>query len=141
MKTGVGFWTKKEFCLSCGLKKYIKPNDACEEKKHLEYYANKRKKGNELRRQKRKINPYYGSRFDKESWKKHTREQIRKKRINVVERLGNKCIVCGYSDPRALQIDHINGGGGKETVALCGDDSPARSSCIVYRRQRSGQPV
>lgn len=28
--------------------------------------------------------------------------------------LGNKCVKCGFSDPRALQIDHINGGGKKE---------------------------
>ena len=25
--------------------------------------------------------------------------------------LGNKCAHCGFSDPRALQIDHVNGGG------------------------------
>lgn len=28
--------------------------------------------------------------------------------------LGNKCVRCGFSDPRALQIDHIEGGGNKE---------------------------
>ena len=28
--------------------------------------------------------------------------------------LGGKCIKCGFSDRRALQIDHINGGGNKE---------------------------
>lgn len=28
--------------------------------------------------------------------------------------LGNKCVRCGFSDRRALQIDHINGGGIKE---------------------------
>jgi len=28
--------------------------------------------------------------------------------------LSNKCIKCGFSDPRALQFDHIHGGGGKE---------------------------
>ena len=26
----------------------------------------------------------------------------------------NKCLKCGFSDRRALQIDHINGGGIKE---------------------------
>ncbi len=25
--------------------------------------------------------------------------------------MGNKCVKCGFSDPRALQIDHINGDG------------------------------
>lgn len=30
------------------------------------------------------------------------------------ELLGNKCCKCGFTDYRALQIDHINGGGNKE---------------------------
>ena len=30
---------------------------------------------------------------------------------------GNKCKNCGFSDRRALQIDHINGGGHKERVS------------------------
>ena len=29
----------------------------------------------------------------------------------VYDLLGNKCCHCGFSDIRALQIDHINGGG------------------------------
>jgi hypothetical protein len=28
--------------------------------------------------------------------------------------LGDKCVMCGFNDPRALQIDHVNGGGCKE---------------------------
>lgn len=28
--------------------------------------------------------------------------------------MGNKCIKCGYLDWRALQVDHINGGGSKD---------------------------
>jgi hypothetical protein len=28
--------------------------------------------------------------------------------------LGGKCVHCGFSDKRALQIDHINGGGSAE---------------------------
>jgi len=28
--------------------------------------------------------------------------------------LGRECVLCGYSDIRALQFDHINGGGRKE---------------------------
>lgn len=38
--------------------------------------------------------------------------------------LGNKCR-CGFSDPRALQIDHVNGGGSRERV---------RFSSGFYRR-------
>jgi len=32
----------------------------------------------------------------------------------VFELLGNKCARCGFDDQRALQIDHVNGGGTKE---------------------------
>jgi hypothetical protein len=35
-------------------------------------------------------------------------------RVNIIRLLGNKCCVCGFEDIRALQIDHINGGGNRE---------------------------
>lgn len=31
-----------------------------------------------------------------------------------MEALGGKCVKCGFKDVRALQIDHINGGGSQE---------------------------
>ena len=37
-----------------------------------------------------------------------------KLRKAVIELLGGHCIQCGFSDVRALQVDHINGGGSKE---------------------------
>lgn len=40
------------------------------------------------------------------------------KRIEVVNLLGGRCIKCGFSDIRALQIDHVNGGGVKERKAI-----------------------
>lgn len=36
----------------------------------------------------------------------------------VVVLLGGRCLWCGFSDVRALQIDHINGGGNKESKKL-----------------------
>lgn len=38
----------------------------------------------------------------------------KKKREAVLVKLGGKCKNCGFSDFRALHIDHINGGGTKE---------------------------
>ena len=32
-------------------------------------------------------------------------------RLSLIEILGKKCVSCGFSDIRALQIDHINGNG------------------------------
>ncbi len=34
-------------------------------------------------------------------------------RMKAIEMLGGKCVKCGFSDERALQFDHINGGGNK----------------------------
>lgn len=55
-------------------------------------------------------------------WKKINRLKInnyylnknRLNRIKAIKKMGGKCVRCGFSDYRALQIDHINGGGGKE---------------------------
>ena len=41
-------------------------------------------------------------------------------REKAIELLGNKCVNCGFSDKRALQIDHINGGGRKDKRNLKG---------------------
>lgn len=49
-----------------------------------------------------------------EARKKYIREYLRKARNAVIEALGAKCVRCGFNDKRALQIDHINGGGSKE---------------------------
>lgn len=51
---------------------------------------------------------------DKESMKAYQRERLRRERNTAVETLGGECVSCGFSDKRALQIDHINGGGSKE---------------------------
>lgn len=64
------------------------------------------------RRQRRKHyrnDPQYRARQQKIS-----RERNRKLRRSALEILGGKCVRCGFSDFRALQIDHINGGGTKE---------------------------
>jgi hypothetical protein len=35
-------------------------------------------------------------------------------RLALITKLGGKCVRCGFDDPRALQIDHVNGGGARE---------------------------
>ena len=55
---------------------------------------------------------YYAA--HKEQWVRCYGENLRQWRIKVLEKLGNKCRRCGFSDPRALQIDHVFGGGNKE---------------------------
>ena len=70
-------------------------------------------------------------------WKKYRRQRLKEKQPEVYKALlvyekeyrcktllklkakafkilGDKCVRCGFSDPRALQIDHIDGGGNRE---------------------------
>lgn len=74
---------------------------------------------------------------DTKAWKIRNREQYRKAnreyydlnrelildraaakrrefKIEVFQRLGGICVVCGFSDERALQIDHLHGGGSRD---------------------------
>jgi len=59
-----------------------------------------------------------------EKSKKRQAFKLEKLREEILELLGNKCsnpncsVVGGMSDSRALQIDHINGGGCKERKKL-----------------------
>lgn len=41
-------------------------------------------------------------------------------RVAVLNVLGGECIKCGFTDPRALQVDHINGSGHKDRKAIKG---------------------
>lgn len=43
------------------------------------------------------------------------RRHHRSIRLKVIEFLGGKCCRCGFNDWRALQIDHVDGGGTYET--------------------------
>lgn len=42
------------------------------------------------------------------------RNKIRELRKKILYSLGEKCLKCGFSDERALQIDHVNSGGCRE---------------------------
>ena len=41
-----------------------------------------------------------------------------KLRAAAIVKLGGRCVSCGMTDERCLQIDHINGGGHKERVKV-----------------------
>lgn len=41
-------------------------------------------------------------------------ERYRRIRGRVIAAYGGKCCKCGFADPRALHVDHVNGDGGKE---------------------------
>lgn len=49
-------------------------------------------------------------------WVRNNRRKLRDEAIIALG--GPRCVVCGFDDVRALQIDHINGGGNKEIASL-----------------------
>lgn len=72
-----------------------------------------------------------------------TDEQREAERINIARyrrslrqkalmALGGKCAVCGFDDPRALQIDHINGGGSSKKYEY-------KNRSELYRAIRDGK--
>ena|SRR3990167_2062193 len=66
------------------------------------------------------------SRLSQERYRTKHRQEIRQrqkvdylqKREEMFILLGDECNQCGFQDKRALQIDHINGGGIKERLTL-----------------------
>lgn len=40
------------------------------------------------------------------------------RKAEIFSILGGRCVRCGFDDHRALQVDHINGGGNKERKAV-----------------------
>src|SRR5687768_16611990 len=67
---------------------------------------------------------YVASRACIECHKEHSRSnpnrliqnrasRVRQRRL-ILNKLGNKCAVCGIDDFRVLQVDHVNGGGRKD---------------------------
>jgi hypothetical protein len=44
----------------------------------------------------------------------------KKLKEKTLARYGTSCAVCGFDDTRALQIDHVNGGGNAERIAAGG---------------------
>lgn len=53
-----------------------------------------------------------------EEIKKQRKEYYQKLKLMVLAKLGNKCVRCGFSDVRTLQIDHVYGYGNKELREL-----------------------
>src|ERR1022692_3922959 len=51
---------------------------------------------------------------NRERQKGKTRSYNARVRAIIIELLGGECVRCHFTDPRALQVDHVNGGGSKE---------------------------
>lgn len=74
-------------------------------KRVREYY--KKNKENIRRRRNKEYSP-------SKQAQQHRQRLLRWKNA-VYDRLGRECVHCGYADMRALQLDHIRGGGCSKT--------------------------
>jgi len=78
------------------------------------YYQEHKKHLKEIKNTWLKKHPDY----PKLSMRKYHRKLRLGVRLGVLQFLGGKCVRCGFDDVRALQIDHINGGGNKEVKLI-----------------------
>lgn len=65
----------------------------------------------------------YNERQRRYYWTARGAKQLANLRIStiraaILEKLGKKCKKCGFDDVRALQVDHINGGGKKHIASF-----------------------
>ena len=71
--------------------------------------------------------------MDRKEYAKAYREKVKSE---VLERYGTDCANCGFSDRRALQIDHINGGGNAERIAAGGTIRFSGWNFYVYLKKQ-----
>lgn len=67
----------------------------------------------------RRLNAEYRAR-NREKIREYQRQRRIRLKREALERYGTVCANCGFSDPRALQIDHIDNSGAEERKALGG---------------------
>lgn len=97
----------------------MKPPEVCTEPRHAERYRVKLEKNNAYRRARRAAARAAGTvdrtgRGNLENKAQYARRRHAELRADLFAKLGqDSCVSCGYSDLRALAIDHKNGGGGK----------------------------
>ncbi len=70
-------------------------------------------KAQEYQKKYRQLHPDYWKNWYK-THPNHKQYDHVKYRLLIISRLGGKCIHCGITDQRVLQIDHINGHGREE---------------------------
>lgn len=83
------------------------------------YYAANKERHLELKREQRER--------EGATVREREKEERDRRRTRLLELLGGRCVRCGYSDGRALCIDHVRGDGAEERRSL-------KSRDAVYRK-------
>ncbi len=92
--------------------------DKLRSKSRLEYFKEYQRERYLKRREWAKAHPdlvkkYANNYYNRKGYETY-KKRILEKRRALFSFLGDKCVKCSFSDWRALQIDHVNGGGNKE---------------------------
>lgn len=101
---------QKKFLLS----KYARERTKCCSKKCSIKWWRKQNKKRIYEYQKKYINEPINKirlRKIKNEYERKNKKELRKK---IIQKFGGVCVICGFSDWRALQVDHVNGGGTRE---------------------------
>ena len=61
------------------------------------------------------------------------RDRKRAQRLKMIAELGGCCVICGFSDWRALQFDHILGGGTQHKKSLNNNANRLHNYILVHR--------
>ena len=106
------YYLKNKDKVSAKMKEYYQKNKEIIKKRTKKWYWENRDKDGFLEKIKeRSKKSYIKNSESKREWHVRYWAGMRKELIDF---MGGKCVECGYSDIRALQIDHVNGGGRKE---------------------------
>jgi hypothetical protein len=90
--------------------------------RHKIYYRKNRRRLLATSKLWREVHPEHKKQYDKQYWASLSPEKKQEQNVRlwnyyrevsrkVFELYGNKCSRCGFCDWRALQLDHVNGGG------------------------------
>jgi len=90
-------------------KLYSETHKSQDRERAKKYYQEHKEAISERRKLHKQVHPE-----KKEKEKNYTYNYRTDKRKRLIEIMGGKCVICGFNDWRALQIDHINSGGAKE---------------------------
>lgn len=110
-KSFVTFSKRAKYCSQiCNQRNWIKNNRERKNTTQRKYYKTRIKESRKYQ------NEYYQKYIEKHRQynKIWARERTARFREEIFAKYGDKCKKCGFPDKRALQVDHINGGGGKE---------------------------
>lgn len=69
---------------------------------------------------------------DPEKYREQTKEHKRKIRERLLDMYGRQCAICGFSDVRALTLDHVNQNGNEERKQY-GERGVYRRALTEYR--------